>query len=287
MKRKFSLLFLSMMALFFVAACSDDDDDYNPHYNPDQAVRATFKQMFPNATQVTWGEQDDYAVANFLNNKVTNTAWFSKKGVWYLTQTDLAISSIPKAITDAIKNSEYGNLTTSSASKLDRSGMTSAYVVELSGGEDIVDLYYTADGYLFDEIDQSSLGNKAEPMPVDQTINAMVEQNYAGAKIVFIDKNDDNYVVTLLQNGTYFKYILSNDYKWIQSEYAQSFANVPQVVKDGLKRDGYAFNDAYDTVTRIIRPQGNNQVTIYRFAMDNSTGDVTVYYSSNGEKLNE
>lgn len=288
MKRKLSLLFLSMMALFFITSCSDDDDDYNPHYNPDAAVLSTFKQMFPNATKTTWGEKNDYAVADFLNDKKTTTAWFSKTGTWYLTETDIAVSALPKAITDAIaNNSKYASLTPSSASMLERSGMTSAYLVELTGGDDVLDLYYTADGYLFDEIDKDGIGNKAEPTPVKQPISAMVSQNYKGAQIVYIDKDNDEYDVTLLENGTYFIYILSDDYKWIQTEYAQSFANVPQVVKDGLKRDGYAFNDLYDTVTRLIRPQGANQITIYRFEMNNSTGHVTVYYDANGNKLDE
>lgn len=286
MKRKFSLLFLLMMGLFFVTACSDDDDDYNPNYNPDQEVLNTFKQMFPSATQVTWGEQSNYAVANFVNNKVANTAWFSKKGVWYLTQTEIALNTIPKAITDAIAKGEYASLTTASASTLDRSGMTSAYLIEMTGGKNVVDLYYTSDGYLFAKNEQSSLGTKAMPMPVDQTISAMVEQNYAGAKIVYID-TDNGYNITLLENGTYFHYLLNKSYKWIQTEYAQSYENVPDKVKDALLNDGYAFNVEYDTVTRLVRPDGNNKITVYRFDMNNSTGQKTVYYTADGVKLDE
>lgn len=286
MKRKLSLLFLLMMGLIFVAACDDDDDDYNPNYIPGQEVRDTFKQMFPNATQVTWGEQYDYAVANFQNNKLANTAWFSKKGVWYLTQSNIAVSSIPKAITDAIaNNSKYSSLTTAAASTLERNGMTNAYLIELTGGKDVTDLYFTQDGYLFEEESVGSIGTKVTPTPVDQTITAMVDQNYKGAKIVYIDREDKQYYITLVQNGTYFQYILTGDYKWIQTEYAQSFEGLPEEVKAALKRDGYAFNDAYDTVTRLIRPQGNEQVTVYRFDMDNSTGSVTVYYSPDGVEV--
>lgn len=281
-----SLLFLLMMGLFFVTACSDDDDDYNPNYNPDKEVRDAFQQMFPNATQVTWGEQSSYAVANFVNNKVANTAWFSKDGVWYLTQTEIALNAIPKPITDAIAKSKYASLTTASASMLDRSGMTSAYLIEMTGGKSVTDLYYTPDGYLFDENEQSSLGTKAMPMPVDQTISAMVSQNYAGAKIVYID-TDDGYNITLLENNVYFHYILNKNYKWIQTEYAQSFENVPDNVKNALKKDGYAFNVEYDTVTRLVRPDGNNKITVYRFEMDNSTGQKTVYYTADGVKLDE
>lgn len=286
MKRKLSLLFLLMMGLFITTACSDDDDDYNPNYNPDQEVRNAFKQMFPNATQVSWGEKNDYAVANFVNDKQTVTAWYSKKGVWYLTQTNIAVSAIPQAITKAIaNNSKYSSLTTAGASMLERSGMTDAYLVELSGGKDYVDLYYTADGYLFDEESESSLGTKVEPTPVDQTINAMVNENYSGAKIVFISKEDDTYTITLFQNNTYFYYLLNKDYKWIQTEYAQSYQALPQPVLDGFKRDGYAFNDKVDTVTRIIRPSGNEQITLYRFNIDNSTGHTTVYYNPDGVKV--
>lgn len=285
MKRKLSLLFLLMMGLFIATACSDDDDDYNPNYNPDREVREAFKQMFPNATQVTWAQKNDYAIANFVNDKQPSTAWYSKKGVWYLTQTNIAVSAIPQAITKAIaNNSKYSSLTTAGASKLERSGMTDAYLIELSGGKDYVDLYYTVDGYLFDEESESSLGTKVEPTPVPQAITAMVKENYSGDKIVYIDENDDDYDVTL-QGNEYFHYILNKDYEWIQTEYAQSYQTLPQPVLDGFKDGGYAFNENVDTVTRLVRPDGAGEVTIYRFNMDNSTGDVTVYYNAEGVKV--
>lgn len=285
MKRKLSLLFLLMMGLFIATACSDDDDDYNPNYNPNQEVRNAFKQMFPNATQVSWVEKNDYAIANFVNDKQPSTAWYSKKGVWYLTQTNIAVSAIPQAITKAIaNNSKYSSLTTAGASMLERSGMTDAYLIELSGGKDYVDLYYTADGYLFDEESESSLGTKVEPTPVPQAITAMVKENYSGDKIVYIDENDDDYDVTL-QGNEYFHYILNKDYEWIQTEYAQSYQTLPQPVLDGFKDGGYAFNENVDTVTRLVRPDGAGEVTIYRFNMDNSTGDVTVYYNAEGVKV--
>lgn len=287
MKRKFSLLFLfSLMAIFFMASCDDDDDKNDPNYQPDTAVQTTFKQMFPNATNVLWSKKDNYGVANFLNSNTQNVAWFSQEGVWYLTETAVLTTAIPKVITDAVAQSDYRTWKIADASHLDRKDMVSAYVIEVTLNGEVKDLYYTTDGYLFETIDQNSTGNEAQPTPVDQTVLAMVKQQYSSAKIVEIE-TDDNIEVTLLNNGTYFDYILSKDYKWIQSEYAQSWKDTPEAVKNALTRDGYAFNEVYDTVTKLIRPQATGTITLYRIEMDNNTGDVTVYYTPDGVKVNE
>lgn len=285
MKRKISLLFLSMMALFFIASC-DDDDDKNSTPTPNAAVTAAFKEMFPKATNTTWSEKDNYQIASFLNEQQPTTAWFNPSGVWYLTQADINLASLPKVISDAIAKSAYAKWTPSSASTLKRKEMVDAYVVELKQNEKVIDLYYTTDGYLFASLDQDGLGNKAKPNPLDPTVKAMINQYYSGAKIVNVDKSG-GYTAILWLDNTYFEFLLDKDYKWIQSEYTQSFAEVPQVVKDALKRDGYAFNDLYDVVTRLVRPQGTERVTIYRFEMNNSTGKVTVYYDANGTKVDE
>lgn len=286
MKSKFSFLFLSLVAMLFIAACSDDDDDKKaPDYQPNSAVETTFKQMFPSATNVLWSEKDDYGVADFLNNQTQTVAWFNNQGVWYLTEALVATTAIPQVITDAIANSDYKNWKVVDASHLDRVNMVPAYVVEVTSNNNVEDLYYTETGYLFDTVEQEHTGNKAEPTPVDQTVLAMVKQQYPAAKIVNIEK-DNNYDVTLIDSNTYFDYILSSDYKWIQSEYAQSWSGTPQAVKDALERDGFAYNELYDTVTRLIRPDGTNTITLYLVEMDNSTGDKTVYYTPDGTRVN-
>ena len=286
MKRKFSLLFLfSLMTIFFMASCDDDDDKNDPNYQPDSAVQTTFKQMFPNATNVLWSKKDNYGVANFLNNNTQTVAWYSQEGVWYLTETSVLTTAIPQVIANAVAQSDYKTWKIADASHLDRKDMVPAYVIEVTLNGEVEDLYYTTDGYLFETIDQDNTGNEARPTPVDQTVLAMVKQQYPSAKIVEIE-TDDDIEVTLLNNGTYFDYILSKDYKWIQSEYAQTWTDTPQEVKDALIRDGYAFNEVYDTVTKLIRPEGTGTITLYRIEMDNNTGDVTVYYTPDGTKVN-
>lgn len=286
MKSKFSFLFLSLVAMFFIAACSDDDDDKKaPDYQPNSAVETTFKQMFPSATNVLWSEKDDYGVADFLNSQTQTVAWFNNQGVWYLTEASVATTAIPKVITDAIANSDYKNWKVVDASHLDRVNMVPAYVVEVTSNNNVEDLYYSETGYLFDTVEQEHTGNKAEPTPVDQTVLAMVKQQYPAVKIVNIEK-DNNYDVTLIDSNTYFDFILSSDYKWVQSEYAQSWSGTPQAVKDALERDGFAYNELYDTVTRLIRPDGTNTITLYLVEMDNSTGDKTVYYTPDGTRVN-
>lgn len=285
MKSKFSYLFFSLVASLFMASCSDDDEVKAPDYQPNTAVQTTFKQMFPKATNVLWSEKDDYGKASFLNDKTQTAAWFNDQGVWYLTDAAVATTDLPKVITDAIANSNYKNAKVVDASHIDRKDMVPAYVVEVTKNSKVEDLYFAEDGHLFGTVGQDHTGIEAKPSPVDQTVLAVVKQYYASAKIVAIE-TDDNYDVTLLDKGTYFNFILNDDYKWVQSEYAQSWTDTPQAVKNGLKNDGFAFNELYDTVTRLIRPGANGNITLYQMNMDNSTGEKTVYYTPEGEKVN-
>lgn len=287
MKKKFGFLIFSLVAVLFMAACSDDDDDKKaPDYQPNTAVQTAFKQMFPNATNVLWAEKDDYGVASFLNSNIQNKAWFNQQGVWYLTETTVATNALPAAIANAIANSDYKAWKLADAGKLERKDMIPAYVVEVTQNDNVVDLYYTEDGHMFGTVGQDKVGNDAYPNPVDETILAMVQTHYPTAKIVNLQIGD-NIRVTLLDNSVYFDFVLSKDYKWIQSEYAQSWTDTPQVVKEGLTRDGYAFNELTDTVTRLVRPQANGTITLYQINMHNNTGDATVFYDTEGNKVNE
>lgn len=286
MKKKFGFLIFSLVAVLFMAACSDDDDDKKaPDYQPPTAVQTTFKQMFPNATNVLWAEKDDYGVASFLNSNIQNLAWFNQQGVWYLTETTVATDALPAPIATAIANSDYKDWKKADAGKLARKDMVNAYVVELTQSNNVVDLYFTEDGHLFATVGQDKVGNDAYPNPVDETILAMVNTKYPNAQIVNLQIGD-NIRVTLLNGGVYFDYVLSKDYKWIQSEYAQSWADTPQLVKEGLTNDGYAFNVLTDTVTKLIRPQADGTITLYQINMHNSTGEATVFYDTEGNKVN-
>lgn len=285
MKKKFGFLIFSLVAVLFMAACSDDDDDKKaPDYQPPTAVQTTFKQMFPDATNVLWAEKDDYGVASFLNSNIQNKAWFNQQGVWYLTETTVATDALPTAIATAIANSDYKDWKKADAGKLARKDMVNAYVVELTQSNNVVDLYFTEDGHLFANVKQDKVGNDAYPNPVDETILAMVNTKYPNAKIVNLQKGD-NIRVTLLDNNTYFDYILSKDYKWIQSEYAETWADTPQAVKDGLIRDGKAINEQVDTVTRLIRPQANGEITLYQINIYSNNSDITLYYEADGTKV--
>lgn len=285
MKKKFGFLIFSLVAVLFMAACSDDDDDKKaPDYQPPTAVQTTFKQMFPNATNVLWAEKDDYGVASFLNNNIQNLAWFNQQGVWYLTETTVATDALPAAIATAISNSDYKDWKKADAGKLARKDMVNAYVVEVTQNNNVVDLYYTEDGHLFATVGQDKVGNDAYPNPVDETILAMVNTKYPNAQIVNLQIGD-NIRVTLLNAGVYFDYVLSKDYKWIQSEYAETWADTPQAVKDGLKRDGKAINEQVDTVTRLIRPQANGEITLYQINIYSNNSDITLYYEADGTKV--
>lgn len=282
MKTKLNLLLFSVFALFFVTGCDNDDD----HYLPDTMILDAFERMYPNATQVEWERKLGYFVADCKIDNKEKDVWFDANGEWMLTETDITLNELPKAVTDAIASSQYANWKIDDISYLERKDMEAVYVVEVEKAKDEVDLYYSEEGQLLKAVSDGGNSHQAVPTPVNEKIMAIVNEKYPDSKIVEIDVEPNYIEVDLLRGNLYFEMILDKNYKWIQTVYEASWVRVPDAVKTALANDGYTFNTFEDEAEMIIRPEGNSEVIIYRIELDREPEDLVLYYSEDGIRIN-
>ena len=287
MKLKFNLnlLLMSLLAIFVVTAC--DSDDERP-YEPETVVQVTFKNMFPDATQVQWEPKLGYSVAEFYDGGEEKKAWFNTDGEWLLTETDLAYADLPDAVVNAIAGSKYAGWKKDDVSYLERKDMESVYVVEVEQGEQELDLYYSPEGALLKVVTDGSNDHNAVPTPVNENILKVVNELYPSAKILEIDVEQNRIEVDLVQEDRLpFTMILDKDYNWVQSEWDAAWSRVPQTVKDAVTEAGYTVNENEDEATMIIRPASTGEEIIYRIELDREPDDIILYFTDSGEPVSD
>jgi hypothetical protein len=91
MKSKIHLLLVALLAACYLQSCDDDRVNMTP------ALQNAFTSMYPNVGYVEWEAQGGYYVADFHDN-YEMSAWFTREGVWYMTETDLPYALLPDPV---------------------------------------------------------------------------------------------------------------------------------------------------------------------------------------------
>jgi uncharacterized membrane protein YkoI len=95
------------------------------------AVKESFHTMFPDAEKIRWGKEDDTTYeADFKMGSVKMSANFSEDGNWLETETEVDITSLPQAVSDAI-NRDYQNGKILSAFKIERADKSLIYEADI------------------------------------------------------------------------------------------------------------------------------------------------------------
>lgn len=148
-KNVWMLLLAGVMA-FGLQSCDDDDD--RDHIVASAELQAAFSAQFPNVdpNRVEWewdGRMNAYE-ADFWENYLEKTAWFSQTNEWLMTETDYnyPYNGVPQAVIDAANasNPDYRLEDIDFIETPD----TSYYLVEKERGEHDIYLRFAADGTL-------------------------------------------------------------------------------------------------------------------------------------------
>ena len=109
-------LFLTLIACSTVllSACSEDNSP-NTHNGkiPEQVVEA-FNSQYPEASNVSWSVENDYAVASFDMPEAKsaeagkNKAWYQiDNAQWAMSDMDIPYNLLPEAVKTAFEATEY------------------------------------------------------------------------------------------------------------------------------------------------------------------------------------
>lgn len=112
------------------------------------AVLVGFKTKFPSAEKATWEMENksEYEAEFKLDNK-KHSAKFDKSGKWKETETEIKITSLPKAVTDMIAK-DFKGYKTEEAEKADTATQGIVYEVKVKKGKESYDLQISSEGKL-------------------------------------------------------------------------------------------------------------------------------------------
>ena len=123
------------------------------------AVANTFQKKFPNATNVKWEMEDmkNYE-ANFKMNKKEYSALFNILGTCLETEMKIKNSELPPIVKEAL-NKQFSGYKIKEAEKVEKVLSAVGYEVELSKGEEKLEVYISAEGEVISKKNESGKKN--------------------------------------------------------------------------------------------------------------------------------
>ena len=118
---------------------------------PPAAVKKTFVQKFPTATNVHWGKENDKEwEAEFKQNGVKLSANFTNAGEWVETEKEITYSELPKPVTEAIKK-QFPNWKITEMDKTETAKFGTIYEADLKSGKQKKAVAFKDDGTTVNE----------------------------------------------------------------------------------------------------------------------------------------
>ncbi|MDL2305822.1 PepSY-like domain-containing protein [Bacteroides sp. OttesenSCG-928-D19] len=148
--KKLSFMMLAVFALgsILFISCEKSDD-----INPDQIYKEALQSKYPDATRAEWEKKKTYYVADCWSGKKDLEVWFNENAEWLMTETELARTELPTAITDALKATNYADWRIDDVDMLEYTNSSVVYVVEVEQKNKEIDLYFSPAGELLKEVD--------------------------------------------------------------------------------------------------------------------------------------
>ncbi len=273
MKKFLMWCLLLIPALVFVS-CDKDDD-----IHPTTAVEAKFKEMYPQATNISWGSTTNhFYVAYFRNNGIKTEAWYSSNGTWAQTESLFKYSDLSQAIKDNLAASKYSDWVVDDVTKLERPDIEDTYIIEVEKYNAEALLYYTTDGVLIRE----SFSNEWDNLPVmmPQPIRQYVADRYPFALIIELAIDESGYNVYLLNDRSIIRMVFSNpEYEWLETY--QLVYKVPTIVMDAFRAQT-GENEEYTQVNYVTTATGE---AYYAFTVANGTSISVIKIDPEGNVI--
>lgn len=277
-------------------ACSDDSTATIP--TPDgsdvpESILAQFNQDHPDAQDVRWGRTEDgHYMADFSTpGSADNTAWYGNDGRWDMTKYEIPLDRLPQAVADALAATEYGQSGT--GWRVDREvdvlerrdGSETLYIIEAShtdGSE--VDLYFTADGILVQELLDAAPDKdygQFLPQTPDGDLRSWLEERFPGYRLIDVEGEDGGVEVEFVYDGHKYEAFFSASRQWLyyKADLRYGSSLIPAVVKATVEASELMQQGArVDDVEMYVVNAGGTETTYFCFELETRFGDDRELY---------
>ena len=278
LKMYFMLMAIGLLG-FSLQSCDDDDDNIKV---PAELQNALYNK-YPTAQWVEWETEGSYYVADFYYNNWEAEAWFTRDGIWQMTETDLPFNDLPSAVRNAFQNSTYAQWRVDDVDMLERTGLEVFYVIEVESGNMETDLHYSQDGILLKELTDGG-GNSYWPpvQPDNSVMNSVrdfINEHYADARIIDIDQEQGNIEVDIIHENRNKDVTFDTQGNWLSTSWDLFYNELPQAVSQAVQTayPGYRLDDADYVETPAD--------SYYLVELENGEPDIYVRVTENGEIL--
>lgn len=278
LKMYFMLMAIGLLG-FSLQSCDDDDDNIKV---PAELQNALYNK-YPTAQWVEWETEGSYYVADFYYNNWEAEAWFTRDGIWQMTETDLPFNDLPSAVRNAFQNSTYAQWRVDDVDMLERTGLEVFYVIEVESGNMETYLHYSQDGILLKELTDGG-GNSYWPpvQPDNSVMNSVrdfINEHYADARIIETDQEQGNIEVDIIHENRNKDVTFDTQGNWLSTSWDLFYNELPQAVSQAVQTayPGYRLDDA----DYVETPAGS----YYLVELENGGPDIYVRVTENGEIL--
>ena len=278
LKMYFMLMAIGLLG-FSLQSCDDDDDNIKV---PAELQNALYNK-YPTAQWVEWETEGSYYVADFYYNNWEAEAWFTRDGIWQMTETDLPFNDLPSAVRNAFQNSTYAQWRVDDVDMLERTGLEVFYVIEVESGNMETDLHYSQDGILLKELTDGGGNSYWPPVQPDNcvmnSVRDFINEHYADARIIETDQEQGNIEVDIIHENRNKDVTFDTQGNWLSTSWDLFYNELPQAVSQAVQTayPGYRLDDA----DYVETPAGS----YYLVELENGGPDIYVRVTENGEIL--
>ncbi len=112
-----------------------------------QNVKDNFYNMFPGATAVKWGnEENNEWEAEFVHQNIGMSACFKSSGEWFETETDIDADDLPHEVS-ALIDSQFSDYNLLETSGLEKPGFK-GYEIVVKKGKETLEVQISPDGVI-------------------------------------------------------------------------------------------------------------------------------------------
>ncbi len=279
--KKYLILVSAALTLAAIVSCSDNDswEDYIPQ------VEKTLLLKYPDAQDIEWSTWRNYLIADFddLGEDgaiVEREAWYDSAGKWYMTDSDIAYTSLPVAVQSSFEQGEYATWRVDDVDELTRPNMPTLYIIEVENAQGAfanmeVDLYYLADGTF---VKSTTGGEGYVPLLPSQRIMDYINKNYPSAEVLDIDRQQGVVLIDILDSDKVRTLYFSLYSEWLMTRTSITAEELPEAIQQAIAQSKYA-DWEIDEAAYIERPRNN----YYEVELDGGATDVTINFAPSGE----